>query len=396
MAKSYGIYKIGKSRLESQDLPIESGIQSLNSLTASTQTFSVGSSGSGPNFSSSGSVHTLNIPNAGPGISRGLITNESQSIYGTKTLHDNVTIRKTIPNISLTSNGNINKYDIFANISDTVDDDLYFQFNGSTIARFTKSGNLAVTGGATIPGRITLNTDIHFDRNGGTANLKRALFAMRTDNGQLYMQYLNDDGSGGGAYAMWERSGNQVTGYRVQNSANVYSLMHRNGHFVSRPASGSQTNMEIYNGANLVGTITSTTTTTSYNTTSDPRLKDEIEFNDNILNKIKNVPVRKFTFKGDTQEHIGFFSTDLEDVFPFSVTGERNGYSTLYKRTCKETGDVIKSDEEIFTDHDLEIYDCIQETIIKPQQVDHSKLVPVLFKAIQELSERLDILEGNS
>jgi len=60
------------------------GITSLNGLTDLTQTFSVGTSGTLFNISSTGSSHTFNIPIAGNGIT-GLINAEAQTIYGAKT-----------------------------------------------------------------------------------------------------------------------------------------------------------------------------------------------------------------------------------------------------------------------------------------------------------------------
>ena len=60
------------------------GITSLNGLADSTQTFSVGTSGTLFNISSTGSSHTFNIPIAGNGIT-GLIDSGSQTIYGAKT-----------------------------------------------------------------------------------------------------------------------------------------------------------------------------------------------------------------------------------------------------------------------------------------------------------------------
>jgi hypothetical protein len=60
------------------------GITSLNGLDALEQTFSVGSSGSNFNISSTGSSHTFNIPLAGNGVT-GLIDSGAQTIYGAKT-----------------------------------------------------------------------------------------------------------------------------------------------------------------------------------------------------------------------------------------------------------------------------------------------------------------------
>ncbi len=61
-----------------------SGIYSLNGITDSIQTFSVGTTGSLFNISSVGSSHTFNIPIAGNGVT-GLINSDTQTIYGAKT-----------------------------------------------------------------------------------------------------------------------------------------------------------------------------------------------------------------------------------------------------------------------------------------------------------------------
>jgi hypothetical protein len=61
-----------------------SGISNLNGLTATTQTFATGTSGTDFNISSSSSTHTFNIPYAGSGAT-GLVTTQAQTIAGVKT-----------------------------------------------------------------------------------------------------------------------------------------------------------------------------------------------------------------------------------------------------------------------------------------------------------------------
>jgi len=63
---------------------VGSGITTLNSLTATSQSFEVGTAGNVFNISSIGSSHTFNIPIAGSG-STGLITTLAQTIAGQKT-----------------------------------------------------------------------------------------------------------------------------------------------------------------------------------------------------------------------------------------------------------------------------------------------------------------------
>lgn len=60
------------------------GITTLNTLTAATQTFATGTSGTDFNISSSSSTHTFNIPSASAS-NRGLVTTASQTFAGAKT-----------------------------------------------------------------------------------------------------------------------------------------------------------------------------------------------------------------------------------------------------------------------------------------------------------------------
>ncbi|GBD34406.1 hypothetical protein HRbin35_00123 [bacterium HR35] len=64
-------------------------ITSLNGLTTTTQTFSVGTSGNDFNIVSTGSVHTFNLPDASTS-SRGLVSTGTQTFAGDKTFTGNV------------------------------------------------------------------------------------------------------------------------------------------------------------------------------------------------------------------------------------------------------------------------------------------------------------------
>jgi hypothetical protein len=65
--------------------PAATGITSLNSLTGSSQTFSIGSSGTAPAFNSAVSTHTLNIPMASSaGVTAGLLSKTDYDIFNSK------------------------------------------------------------------------------------------------------------------------------------------------------------------------------------------------------------------------------------------------------------------------------------------------------------------------
>jgi len=63
-------------------------IQSLNGLTATTQTLSLNFSGTTPAWVSSVTDHQLRLQDAGSGMLHGLVTNGSQTIVGKKTMND--------------------------------------------------------------------------------------------------------------------------------------------------------------------------------------------------------------------------------------------------------------------------------------------------------------------
>jgi hypothetical protein len=66
-----------------------SAIGSLNGLTVSTQTFSVGTSGTDIAIASSGSTHTFNVPSASASA-RGVVTTGAQTFAGSKTFSSNL------------------------------------------------------------------------------------------------------------------------------------------------------------------------------------------------------------------------------------------------------------------------------------------------------------------
>jgi hypothetical protein len=85
------LYTNGSAGLAWTTVASVSAITTLNGLTAATQTFATGTSGTDFNISSATSTHTFNIPYAGA-ASTGLITTQAQTIAGAKTFSGNTAI----------------------------------------------------------------------------------------------------------------------------------------------------------------------------------------------------------------------------------------------------------------------------------------------------------------
>jgi hypothetical protein len=126
-----------------------------------------------------------------------------------------------------------------------------------------------------------------------------------------------------------------------------------------------------------VGNIRTNGTNTTYTTSSDYRLKDNIAPIIGALDKVALLKPVTYTWKQDGSDGQGFIAHELQEVIPDCVTGE-------------------KDDVETYTDED-----GIEQTRIKPQGIDTSFLVATLTAAIQEqqtiindLKARIETLEA--
>jgi hypothetical protein len=143
---------------------------------------------------------------------------------------------------------------------------------------------------------------------------------------------------------------------------------------VSNTRSTASTDYSIlfYRNANLVGSVQTTLAgVTSYVTSSDYRLKQNILPMTGVLTKVMQLKPVTYKWKSDNSDGQGFIAHELQEVVPEAVCGEK---------------DAVDKDGSI-----------------KPQGVDTSFLVATLTAAIQEqqalitsLTARITALEGAS
>jgi hypothetical protein len=153
--------------------------------------------------------------------------------------------------------------------------------------------------------------------------------------------------------------------YVVQTGAGGYS-------FVSNclPLSSVYYHMQFLQSGTPVGNILSSGSSTSYNTSSDYRLKENVAPMQNALATVAALKPVTYTWKADGSEGQGFIAHELQEVVPDCVTGEKDAVD--------ENGNP------------------------QYQGVDTSFLVATLVAAIkeqqaliQDLTTRLTALEGN-
>ena len=130
-------------------------------------------------------------------------------------------------------------------------------------------------------------------------------------------------------------------GILIKNGDSAYAAVH----------------MTFQNTNGTVGTITVDGTSTAYATSSDYRLKENVDYTFDATTRLKQLKPARFNFIADADKTVdGFIAHEVSNVVPEAVTGEKDG--------------------------------------TEMQGIDQSKLVPLLVKTIQELEARITELEN--
>lgn len=115
-----------------------------------------------------------------------------------------------------------------------------------------------------------------------------------------------------------------------------------------------------------VGSISQNGSSTSYNTSSDYRLKEDVQPMTLAIERIKQITPVNFRWIESQERTDGFIAHELANVVPEAVTGEKDGMTE-----DPQTGELVP----------------------EYQGIDQAKLVPLLVAAVQELTARIEALE---
>jgi hypothetical protein len=91
-----------------------------------------------------------------------------------------------------------------------------------------------------------------------------------------------------------------------------------------RAGSSTENSIRFYRNGSQVGTITTNASNTSYNTSSDYRLKENIAPMTGALAKVQQLKPCTYTWKVDGSAGQGFIAHELQAVVPNCVTGEKD------------------------------------------------------------------------
>ena len=143
----------------------------------------------------------------------------------------------------------------------------------------------------------------------------------------------------------------------------------------------------------------------AYNTTSDYRLKENVSYDFDATARLKQLKPTRFNWIADdtNTSQDGFLAHEVSSIVPEAITGTKDETRTTKNVVLDKNENIIANnitEDEWKTAKADGTYDdntSWKSTITQKhyQQIDHSKLVPLLVKTIQELEARIAKLEGS-
>ena len=178
--------------------------------------------------------------------------------------------------------------------------------------------------------------------------------------------------------------GGQLNVDALGDRAVITSRVNANGDTCFAPFNASGTN---------VGNILANESSTSYVTSSDYRLKENVDYTWDATTRLKQLKPARFNFIIDATNTLvdGFLAHEVSSIVPEAVSGTKDEVK-IWKDSAELPDGVSVGDNKLDDDGN---------TIPVMQGIDNSKLVPLIVKAMQEqnalieaLTARITTLEG--
>ena len=233
-------------------------------------------------------------------------------------------------------------------------------------------GGLGESYGGFIRGYGVTNEGGHLELGVVDANTKRVAIEVTQQGNEIIFD------TAGSERMRIDSSGNLLVATTSNPSTSATSQAFRIGPVstgVQMILSGSETSsyakVSFNNGNGQVGFISTSGSSTSYSTSSDHRLKENVTDVTDGITRVKQLEPKRFNFIADPDTTVdGFLAHEAQTVVPEAVTGTHN--------EVDDDGNAVM------------------------QGIDQSKLVPLLTAALKEsiakieaLEARVTALEGN-
>lgn len=267
---------------------------------------------------------------------------------------------------------------------------LAFWTNGSERMRVHNDGNVSI-GTTSKIGLLNIGSDTAYLVLDSTSSVRASIQSY--SNQPLHINKLgnntiinNDGGDMHVGFTSYSSLGSTNTGCRLSSAGTTNAL--------ARGSNG--TILQFYSGSGGAGYISVSGNTASYNTSSDYRLKENVETLTGAITRVKALKPKRFSWIEDDLDSAnvdGFLAHEAQTVVPEAVTGTHNE-TTPTGDVTDEDGNVVEATipepEELQGGHTWTATGGSEPVY---QGIDQSKLVPLLTAALQEAIAKIETLE---
>jgi len=232
-----------------------------------------------------------------------------------------------------------------------------FTNNGNSSSQFNADGSFQIGAASIANLKFSQSSDVISitAKKDGTDDIDLAFLTQAS--GGTTAERMRIDSSGNLLLNTTDKTGGGQLGtsrfcLKINGAADNGILVHD-----TRTSSGTDNALVFVRGSSTVGTIQTSTSATAFNTSSDYRLKENIQPMKNGLERLNKLKPSKFNWKETGESSEGFIAHEVQEA------GWLEGVSGN------------KDDEQM-------------------QMVDYGKITPLLVKAIQELSAKVEELES--
>jgi hypothetical protein len=209
----------------------------------------------------------------------------------------------------------------------------------------------------------------------------RLLFNTTADGASSPTERLRIDSAGvvrcGNNLTLAKRDANSV-GMKIGTSHPQTALE------IETATGGTRYNIRFWQGATEQGRIESGSGSTTYATSSDYRLKENIVPVTDGIERLLQLNPSRFNFIAHPSKTVdGFLAHEVQDVVPEAISGEKDAVEVWQEGEELPDG-VLIGDNKLDEDGN---------TIPVYQGIDQSKLVPLLTAALQETLAKIETLE---
>ena len=205
---------------------------------------------------------------------------------------------------------------------------------------------------------------------GSNGSSEKYTFELQADGGGSAAKFMSGSGGGAATERMRIDGGGKVLVNTTSTSANSIMTVAYNDYplaiWNNGGTSGYFGQISFRNNANTsnIGTIIRTNdASVSYNTTSDYRVKENVEDMTGAIARVKQLAPKRFNFIADTSRTVdGFLAHEAQTIVPEAVHGTHN--------EVDDDGNAVM------------------------QGIDQSKLVPLLTGALKEAVAKIEALEA--